>query len=119
MNSLYVRSALIGLAAGAAGGLFGVGGGIVIVPGAVLFLGLTQREASGTSLAAVAVLSFAALIAFGASGNVDWSAAAIIFAGSAVGAVLGANLTTVVPERALTVTFALVLLVGGIRMLLP
>lgn len=118
MNPLYVKSALIGLAAGVAAGLFGIGGGIIIVPSVVLLLGLTQREASGTSIAAVVVLSLTAATAFGLSGDVDWSAAPFIFAGSAVGAIIGARLTTVVPERTLTAGFALLLLVGGVRLLL-
>jgi uncharacterized protein len=119
VNSLYIKSALIGVVAGAAAGLFGIGGGIIIVPSAVLLLGLTQREASGTSITAVIVLSLTAVTAFGISGNVDWSAAPFIFAGSAIGAVVGARLTMVVPERVLTAMFAVLMLVGGIRMLLP
>lgn len=117
MNPLYLKSAAIGVAAGAAAGLFGVGGGIIIVPSVVLLLGLTQRQASGTSIAAVVVLSATALTAFGISGNVDWSAAPLIFIGSSVGAVVGARLTTVVPERALTAMFAALMLVAGLRML--
>lgn len=118
MNSLSLKSVAIGLAAGTAAGLFGVGGGIIIVPSVVLLLGLTQREASGTSIAAVVVLSATATAAFGISGNVDWSAAPFIFIGSSVGAVMGAKLTTVVNERVLTAGFAVLLLVGALRMLL-
>lgn len=118
MNSLYVKSALIGTAAGIAAGLFGVGGGIIIVPSVVLLLDLTQREASGTSIAAVIVLSATAVTAFGISGDVDWSAALLIFIGSSVGAIAGARLTTIVPERILTAMFAALMLVAGIRMLL-
>lgn len=119
MNPVYVKSALIGVAAGTAAGLFGVGGGIIIVPSVVLLMGLTQREASGTSIAAVVALSLTATIAFGISGDVDWTAAPFIFIGSAIGAVIGARLTTVVDERLLTAAFSVLLLVGAIRLLLP
>jgi uncharacterized protein len=119
VNSLAVKSALIGGSAGIAAGLFGVGGGIIIVPSVVLLMGLTQREASGTSIAAVVALSSTATIAFGISGAVDWTAAPFIFIGSSVGAIIGARLTTIVDERVLTAGFSIVLLVGAVRLLLP
>jgi uncharacterized membrane protein YfcA len=118
VNSLAAKSALIGVAAGVAAGLFGIGGGLIIVPSLVLVMGLSQREASGTSIAAVVALSSTATIAFGISGDVDWSAAPFIFAGSAIGAIIGARLTTIVDESVLTVGFSIVLLVGAIRLLL-
>ena len=118
MNPLYLKGAVIGLAAGVVAGLFGVGGGIIVVPGLVLWIALSQREASGTSIAAIEVAALTALISFGLSGNVDWTAAVIIFLGSAVGAVFGARLATRVSERRLTAVFALVVFIGAVRMLM-
>lgn len=117
MNSIYVKGAIIGVTAGVIAGLFGVGGGIIVVPGLVLWIGLSQRHASGTSIATIIASSAAALVSFGIAGNVDWGAALIVILGAAVGAVIGARLATIVPERALTATFALVLVIAGIRML--
>ncbi len=117
VNSNYAKGALVGVAAGVIAGLFGVGGGIVVVPGLVLWIGISQRQASGTSIATIIASSAAALISFGIAGSVDWSAALIVFLGAAVGAVIGARLATVVPERILTATFAVVLVIAGIRML--
>lgn len=118
VNATYVKAAAIGAAAGVVAGVFGVGGGIIVVPGLVLWLGISQREASGTSIATIIASSAAALIAFGVSGNVDWPAAALVFIGAAFGAVIGARIATMVSERVLTATFAVVLFIAGIRMLL-
>lgn len=118
MNPLYLKGIVIGLGAGVVAGLFGVGGGAIVVPGLVLWIAISQREASGTSIAAIEVAALTALISFGISGNVNWTAALFVFVGSAVGAVFGARLTTRVPERTLTAVFAMVVLIGGIRMIL-
>ena len=67
--------AVVGLLAGFLAGLFGVGGGILIVPGLVLAAHMTQRLAHGTSLAAVVPISVASLITYAAHDNVDWNVA--------------------------------------------
>ena len=118
VSSNYARGAVIGVVAGVIAGLFGVGGGIIVVPGLVLWIGISQRQASGTSIATIIASSAAALISFHIAGNVEWVPALIVFVGAAVGAVIGARLATVAPERILTATFAVVLFVAGIRMLL-
>ncbi len=117
VNSTVVKPLILGVAAGSVAGLLGIGGGIIVAPGLVLLLGVSQREASGTSIATIVASSGAALTAFGISGNVNLGAAVPIFIGAAVGAVLGARIASRVPERFLTAAFAVVLLVAGIRML--
>ena len=64
-------AAIVGLAAGALGGLFGVGGGLIIVPGLVGFAHMDRRLAHGTSLAATLPIATASLITYVAYGNVD------------------------------------------------
>lgn len=118
VNTTYAKAALIGGAAGVMAGLFGVGGGIIVVPGLVLWLAVSQRQASGTSIATIIASSSAALIAFGISGSVDWGAALLVFTGAAVGAVIGARAATLLPERMLSAAFATVLLIAGVRMML-
>jgi uncharacterized protein len=81
----------IGLTAGFIGGLFGVGGGIIVVPGLVLLLGFNQHQASGTSTATIVASSAAALVGFAGSGEVDVPAALALVAGAALGAWLGAR----------------------------
>ena len=117
MNSALLKAVALGAVAGMVAGLFGVGGGVVVVPGLVLWLALTQRAASGTSTATIVASSAAAMAAFGLSGSVDWRAAGLILIGSIIGAWIGAWLAERVNERLLSITFALVLAVAGIRML--
>ena len=118
MSRILLKAIALGAVAGMIAGLFGVGGGVIVVPGLVLWLALAQREASGTSTATIVASSAAAMATFGVSGSVDWRAAGLILVGSVVGAWIGAWIAERVNERVLAVTFALVLAIAGIRMVL-
>jgi uncharacterized membrane protein YfcA len=83
--------AVLGIAAGFVGGLFGVGGGIVMVPGLVLLLGFEQHRAHATSLAAIVASATSASIPFMLDGEVAWDTAGLLLIGSMVGAALGAR----------------------------
>jgi uncharacterized membrane protein YfcA len=108
---------LIGFAAGSFGALFGVGGGIVIVPLLLLLPGFGQRRASATSLAAILVSSVAGAATYALRGDVKPGAAAIVGIPAVVGVVAGAALQQRIPVDRLTYLFALVLVVVGIRLL--
>jgi uncharacterized membrane protein YfcA len=83
--------ALIGLFGGVASGLFGVGGGIVLVPALIYIAGFSQHLATGTSLAVLLPpIGLAATIEYYRHGNVDLRAALILAAGMFVGAWVGA-----------------------------
>ena len=114
--SLDLRAAGIGLAAGIAGGLFGVGGGIVIVPALVLWFGLDQHRAHATSLAAIVAITAAALIPFAVDGSVDVGAASALLGGAAVGAYAGARLMARIPEVWLARGFFTLLVAAALRM---
>ena len=118
MSAALTKSITLGAVAGTVAGLFGVGGGVIVVPGLVLWMALSQRQASGTSTATIVASSAAAMVAFGIGGNVDWQAAGFILIGSIVGAWGGAWIAERVNERALAITFAIVLVVAGIRMVI-
>jgi len=107
----------IGLIAGFFGALFGVGGGIVIVPLLVLFCAFDQRRASATSLAAILVSAVAGAITYGLHGEVKPGAAALVGVPAVFGVVLGAALQQRVPLRGLSYGFALVLAAVGARLL--
>ena len=113
-----MRLVLIGLAAGFFSALFGVGGGVVIVPLLVLALGFPQRPATGTSLAAIVMVAFAGAIAYGIRGEVDFGYAALMGLPAAAGAVGGAVLQQRLPVRALSFAFAGLLVVVGITLLI-
>ena len=106
----------VGLVAGFLSGLFGVGGGILIVPALVLFLHMAQRLAHGTSLAAIVPIAIAGVIGFALDDSVDWPVAGLLIVGAAAGAVVGTRLLAVLPARALRLIFVAVLLVTALRL---
>lgn len=107
---------LLGAAAGVVSGLFGVGGGVIIVPGLVLGLRLDQYSASGTSVATIVASATTGVISFALDGKVDWAAAGALFIGAGLGAWVGARFSTRVPEHVLAGAFAIVLLVAAVRL---
>jgi uncharacterized membrane protein YfcA len=112
-----VRLALIGLAAGFFSALFGVGGGVVIVPLLVLGAAYPARPAAGTSLAAIFVIALVGTVAYGVRGEVDFGYAALVGLPAAGGALAGAVLQQRLPVRALGLAFAGLLVVAGITLL--
>lgn len=112
-----LRASLTGFVAGLAGGLFGVGGGILLVPMLTGFFALTQHQAHGTSLAAIGATAIAGLIVYGTRGHVDWPTAATIALSSVFFARLGARGAAKVSRSGLTRAFAVFLLVVAARLL--
>lgn len=101
----------IGLAAGLLSGLFGVGGGTVIVPLLVLFLKFDQRLAAGTSLAAIVPTATVGVISYALHGSVAWIPALILAAGAVIGAQIGTWLLPRVSQTALRWGFVVFLVV--------
>ncbi|RJF44723.1 sulfite exporter TauE/SafE family protein [Actinomyces sp. 2119] len=97
---------LVGLAAGLLSGLFGVGGGVLLVPALVAVLGLDHRRAAATSLVAILPTSVVGALTYGLRGQVSLVAAVILLAGTLVGAQVGAWLLHRLPARVLPWTFA-------------
>jgi uncharacterized protein len=113
----WFKVALLGLAAGFLSGLFGVGGGILIVPALVLLLSMDQRLAHGTSLAAVLPIAVSGLIGFALEDSVDWPVALFLTLGAMVGAVIGTKLLHMLSTVVLARAFGVVLLASAIRLL--
>lgn len=113
MSSRLLRLGAIATAAGAFSALFGVGGGTIVVPLLVLWLGYGEREATGTSLAAIVVIAGLGAIGHGAYGNVDVAKGLLVGAPAAVGVVAGTALQQRIPERAVAAGFAVLLLVSA------
>lgn len=111
------RAIAIGTVAGALSGMFGVGGGVLMVPAMVIWLGLGQRRASGTSLAAIVPIAILGVAGFALQDQIDYPAAALLVVGSVVGAPLGARLIHVIPVNRLRLGFALILLATAARLL--
>ncbi len=105
-----LKLAVSGTAAGLFSGLFGVGGGTVIVPLLVLWLGYDERKATGTSLAAIVVIAAMATLVQGAYGNVDVAKAALVGLPAVAGAVFGTWLQQRVSTETIGLLFALLLI---------
>lgn len=101
----------VGIAAGVLSGLFGIGGGTIIVPALVLWLGMSQRLAAGTSVAAILPTAAVGSISYAAQGNVDWVAALCLAIGIILGAQLGTYLLAKLPVSALQWAFMVFLVV--------
>jgi uncharacterized membrane protein YfcA len=113
-----VRLILIGLTAGFFSALFGVGGGIVIVPLLILTGGWEMRSATATSLAAIGITATAGVVTYVVHGQVEPGYAALVGVPAAIGAFGGTALQQRLPVRTLAFLFAALLVAIGIRMLL-
>lgn len=109
-----VTGAIIGLGAGLASGYVGVGGGFIMVPFMLSFVGIPMRLASGTSLMAVMILAVPGVIEQALFGNINYLAGIAVAVGSIPGAAVGARLVRVVPERTLRFIFSGFLLVAAV-----
>ena len=113
-----MRLVLIGLTAGFFSALFGVGGGVVIVPLLLLVSGWEMRSATATSLAAIGITASAGVVTYVVHGDVRPSYALLVGVPAAIGAASGATLQQRLPLRTLSFLFAGLLLAIAIRMLL-
>lgn len=107
----YAAFVGIGLAAGLLSGLFGVGGGTVIVPLLLLLVGFTPRLAAGTSLAAIVPTASVGVISYALADAVAWVPALILSAGAVVGAQVGVRLLRRLPQSAVRWGFVVFLVV--------
>ena len=119
MNTMQlIILVIIGLVAGFVSGSMGVGGGIIIIPALVIFLGLSQQQAQGTSIAVISV-PVAAVAAFNyyKGGFINIKFAVIIILTFVVGAYFGSKIAVHIPAKTLQKSFGVLLLLVGIKML--
>jgi uncharacterized membrane protein YfcA len=110
---------LIGLAAGILSGLFGIGGGVLIVPALVYFAAMPIKTATGTSLGALLLpVGLLGAMAYWKAGHIDMRASLIVAGGLFFGALLGARLALTMQAGMLQRAFAIFLVAVGIRMFL-
>jgi uncharacterized protein len=115
-RSRTLKLAAIAASAGVFSGLFGVGGGTVMVPLFILWLGYEEREATGTSLAAIVIIAGAAVVVQLAYGNVHVGKGLLVGIPAVGGVVAGTWLQQRVPRRQLQVLFALLLLGSAVKL---
>ena len=111
-----VAALAIGFAAGLAGGLVGVGGGVLMVPGLVIFLGLDQLEAEATSLLAVVVVAAVGAWRQRSYGNLRLGDGLTVGLLSPLGVLAGTVAANALPERVLELAFAAVQLYFAYRL---
>ncbi len=114
----FVIIILVGLAAGILSGLVGVGGGIIIVPALVFFLGFSQHQAQGTSLGILLLpAGIFAVLNYYKQGYINWKVVLILFIGFIVGGYLGSKISLNLSEAAVKKIFAVMLVVIAGKML--
>lgn len=115
---MYLLPALIGFVAGVMGGMFGVGGGLIMIPALIYFMKYSQHMAQGTSLAAmIPPIGILAAYEYYRSGNVNIPVALIIAAGFIFGGFLGAKLAVPIDDALLKKIFGVLLLLVSLDMI--
>jgi uncharacterized membrane protein YfcA len=106
---------LAGVTAGIASGMFGIGGGVILVPILGLLLGFSQHRAQGTSLVAlIPPTGLLALLAYGKAGYVSWKIGLLLIPGVFLGGIAGGNLAKRIPSVKMRRIFAALLFLLGI-----
>lgn len=113
-----LKLAAIGTAGGLFSGLFGVGGGAVVVPLLLLWLAYDERSAAATSLGAIVVIAGFAVVAQGIYGNVDVRDGLLVGVPAVGGVLLGTWLQQRVPADAISLGFAALLVAAAVRLVL-
>lgn len=112
---------IIGLLAGILSGLVGIGGGIIMVPLFILFLGLTQHNAQGLSLAVMLPpVTFLAVYNYhtaGEGGNIDWRIALLVAVLFMIGGFLGSKIALQIDQRMLKKIFGVMMLIVAIKLI--
>lgn len=119
VSSETLKLAAIGTLAGVFSGLFGVGGGTVIVPLLIFWFGYGERLATGTSLAAIVLIGLLGAVAQGGIyGNVHVLTGVLLAIPAVVGVVLGTAIQQRIPQRTVSLLFALLLTAIAIELIL-
>ena len=119
MKIQKMKTAIIGTISGVVNGLFGAGGGTILVPGLERFIPLETHKAHATALAVMLPLSVVSAIIYTAAAEVDikWTAVLFVSLGGVIGGVIGAKVLKKLSAAWLNILFGLFLAAGAIRML--
>ena len=109
---------VIGLLAGILSGLVGVGGGILMIPLLIMFLGVTQHEAHGTAIfAMLPPIGILAAMNYYKEGFVKWEYAAVMALTFVVGGYFGSKLSISLPDQTVRKVFGVIMLIGAIKLI--
>lgn len=118
MNKNFFISAAIGAVTGLANGLFGSGGGTVVVPCMERFLDVEEHKAHATAIAIILPLSILSLFIYLRAESLDWTAAIAVSLGGIIGGIIGAKLLSKISGKWLHKIFGVFMLAAAIRMIL-
>jgi uncharacterized membrane protein YfcA len=117
-TTIIVTVLLIGLAAGILGGMVGVGGGLIVVPALVYFLGYSQHAAQGTSLGLLVLpVAVLGMMNYYKAGHVDFKIVGLLAAGFVVGSYFGSKWSLVLPQEMVKKVFAVLLFYTAFKMI--
>ena len=109
---------VVGLAAGMLSGLVGVGGGIIIVPSLVYFIGFSQKTAQGTSLALILLpVGILAVLQYYKQGHVDFKIVGLLAIGFLAGSFFGSKIALSLPQDTVKKIFAILMIIVAVKML--
>jgi len=109
---------LIGIAAGMLSGLVGIGGGLVIVPALVYFLGMSQHSAQGTSLGLILLpVGILAVLAYHKQGHVDPKIVGLLAIGFVAGSFFGSKISLSLPQETVKKIFAVLMIIIAVKMI--
>ncbi len=120
MTYYYIGGVLLlGVLAGILSGLFGIGGGVVIVPALVMLFGLSQQTAQGTTLAMLSIpVSIVAAINYTKAGMISWKVALMLAAGFMIGGFIGSKIAIGIDGAVMKKLFAILMIILAVKMLL-
>ena len=114
----FIILIIVGIAAGMLGGMVGIGGGIVIVPALVYFLGFSQKSAQGTSLGLLLLpVGILGVMQYYKQGHVDFKIVAIVAIGFLAGSYFGSKIALSLPQETVKKIFAILLIIVAVKML--
>jgi uncharacterized membrane protein YfcA len=117
-TELVVMLLIIGLAAGVLGGLVGIGGGIIIVPGLIYLLAFSQKEAQGTSLGILLLpIGILGVWQYYKAGYVDMRVVWLVAIGFLAGSYFGSKIALALPQETVKKIFAILMIVVAIKMI--
>lgn len=113
-----IKTAALGIITGLANGLFGSGGGTIVVPGMERFLGVDAHKAHATAIAVILPLTIISMFVYMGKTEIDYKAVIYISAGGVVGGYIGAKFLNKLSGKALHKIFGVFMIAAAIRMIL-
>ena len=112
-----LKTGIIGVTAGLCNGLFGSGGGIIVLPAMIHLLDVKEHDAHATAISVILPLSLVSLFVYFKSNHFDWNIVWKVGIGGVVGAGIGAWLLPRIPVKVLSKIFAVFMIIAGLRMI--